>query len=307
MIANIQKTKHKKESNKMVKKANTTSEVIQAPRAQTNSMQKRSFFESDTLEGAMKVAELLSKSSFVPKEYRGEENQPNIIVALDMAMRIGASPLAVMQNMHVIQGRPSWSSPFIIATINSCGRFTPIKFRLHAGPDKDELMVYEYSWKDNQGVKKTGKKEVTIRNISCVAYATDIDSGELLEGTKIDMKMVVAEGWYTKAGSKWPTMGGHMIRYRSAAFFGRLYCPEMLMGMQAQDEVRDVVYNDKGGDVIEVQTIVQDVTDVEVQSDAQETVDELNEDIFANDVNQETPEQREEAVEDGSNAETTNA
>lgn len=30
-----------------------------------------------------------------------------------------------------------------------------------------------------------------------------------------------------------------MLRYRAAAFFGRLHCPEILMGMQSQDEVID--------------------------------------------------------------------
>jgi hypothetical protein len=31
-----------------------------------------------------------------------------------------------------------------------------------------------------------------------------------------------------------------MMRYRSATFFGRLYCPERLLGMPAADEVEDI-------------------------------------------------------------------
>jgi hypothetical protein len=52
--------------------------------------------------------------------------------------------------------------------------------------------------------------------------------------------MAVAEGWYTKNGSKWRTMPELMLRYRAAAFFGRLYAPDILMGMHSDDEVRDI-------------------------------------------------------------------
>ena len=52
--------------------------------------------------------------------------------------------------------------------------------------------------------------------------------------------MAKEEGWSTKAGSKWKTMPELMLRYRSATFFGRLYAPEILMGMHSADEVQDV-------------------------------------------------------------------
>jgi len=53
--------------------------------------------------------------------------------------------------------------------------------------------------------------------------------------------MAAAEGWATKAGSKWKTMPELMLRYRAAAFFGRLYAPDILMGMQTAEEAVDVV------------------------------------------------------------------
>ena len=36
-------------------------------------------------------------------------------------------------------------------------------------------------------------------------------------------------------------MPDQMLRYRAAAFFGRIYAPELLMGLPAADEVRDTV------------------------------------------------------------------
>ena len=74
---------------------------------------------------------------------------------------------------------------------------------------------------------------------SCIAWTTD-RSGERLEGPEVSIAMAKAEGWLGKSGSKWQTMPELMLRYRSAAFFGRLYAPDILMGMQSDDEIKDV-------------------------------------------------------------------
>src|SRR5690606_28728464 len=60
--------------------------------------------------------------------------------------------------------------------------------------------------------------------------------------------MAHAEGWVSKNGSKWKTMPELMIRYRAAAFFGRLYAPEITMGMHTQEEVMDIPYEDVAAD-----------------------------------------------------------
>ena len=52
--------------------------------------------------------------------------------------------------------------------------------------------------------------------------------------------MAKKEQWATKAGSKWQTMPELMIRYRAAAFWGRLYASDLLLGMQSQEEVVDI-------------------------------------------------------------------
>ena len=57
------------------------------------------------------------------------------------------------------------------------------------------------------------------------------------------MEMAVKEGWYGKAGSKWQTMEEVMLRYRTASFFGKLYAPELLMGMQSVEEAQDTTFS----------------------------------------------------------------
>lgn len=171
------------------------------------------FNDKQSFEHAQRVSKMLGSSSLVPKDY--QNNIPNIMIALEMANRIGASPLMVMQNLNIIQGRPSWSSQFIISALNSCKRFSPLRFKMEGEGD-------EYG---------------------CTAWAKD-HSGEILEGPKVTWKMAKDEGWSTKGGSKWKTMPELMFRYRAAAFFGRLYAPDVLMGMGSADEADDIVANE---------------------------------------------------------------
>lgn len=186
-------------------------------------------------ESAQRIAKALASSDMVPQSYQG--NMGNCLVALDISQRTTAGLLAVMQSLHVIQGRPSWSSQFIIAALNSCGRFSPLRYRVEK-LDKKKI-AYEY-WDGAKGnrTKKTGTVEISDQ--SCVAWCYDLETREVLEGPPATMEMAVLEGWYTKNDSKWKTMPDLMIRYRAAAFFGRLYAPEILMGMQTVEEVEDV-------------------------------------------------------------------
>ena len=72
---------------------------------------------------AQRIAASLADLRLVPNAYRGQQGLPNCIVAIEIANRMGMSPFQVMQNLNVINGRPSWSSQFIIGLIQGCGRF----------------------------------------------------------------------------------------------------------------------------------------------------------------------------------------
>ena len=188
------------------------------------------FSNAASFESAQRMALALVSSNIVPEQYRGKENIGNAIVALEMAQRIGASPLAVMQNHNIIPGRPSWSSTFIIAALNSCGRFAPIRFEVTGDGD----------------------------DRSCIAWTTD-KTGERLEGPPASIAMAKAEGWYAKNGSKWKTMPELMLRYRAAAFFGRLYAPDVLNGMHATEEVEDFGSSPRNVTAREESPILDDV------------------------------------------------
>lgn len=166
--------------------------------------------ETAAFELVQRQAKMLASSTLVPKEFQG--NMANCAIGLNIAKRLGADPFMVLQNIDVIHGRPSFRATFLIAMVNASGRFSPIKFKL-----------------DGEGADRT-----------CYAYATDKASGETVEGPVVSMAMAKAEGWSTKSGSKWLTMPELMLRYRAAAFFARLYAPDITLGMQTAEEVEDI-------------------------------------------------------------------
>ena len=163
-------------------------------------------------EDAQRIAKALASSTLIPPQFQGQQGFANCLVALEIANRMRMSPFQVMQNLHIIHGRPSWSSQFIIGLINGCGRFIPLRYEI------------------------SGKGDT----LACTAVATEIATGEELRGPEVTMAMAKREGWATKSGSKWATMPELMIRYRAAAFWGRLFIPELLVGIHTQEEVMDV-------------------------------------------------------------------
>lgn len=182
-------------------------------------------FSIDMFREAWKVAEQLSKSKLIPTTF--QNNPPDCIIAMEMAQRIGASIFSVMQSLYIVHGRPGWSAQFIIAALNSCGRFSPLRFDIEGEDDER----------------------------TCTAWALEKGTNEKLSGPPVSIGTSKKEGWYDKNGSKWKTMPELMLRYRAATFFGRLYAPDILMGMRTAEELQDI-------DVIDVapSTLADDLT-----------------------------------------------
>ena len=156
-----------------------------------------------------RVANMLSQTSIIPATYQGKPY--DCFVALEMATRMGVSPLVVMQNMYVVKGKPAWAGQACTMFINSCGKFAGVKH------------VY------------TGEKGTDSRG--CYVTATRISDGIQVNGVEVTIAMAKAEGW--TSNTKWRNMPELMLAYRASAFFARVHCPEALMGVQLVDEIYD--------------------------------------------------------------------
>lgn len=160
-----------------------------------------------------RMGNMFAQSDLVPAQFKG--NLPNCTIAVDMAMRLGSNPLLVMQNLYVVQGRPAWSSQFLIATFNASGKYSSIR----------------YEFEGQEGADDWG----------CRAVSTELKTGEKLVGPLINIKLAKANGWFGKSGSKWQTMPEQMLRYRAAAWFIRTIAPEIALGLSTVEEVKDTI------------------------------------------------------------------
>lgn len=197
------------------------------------------FSDAQSFNTALRMSQCLASSTVVPKEYQG--NVGNCMIAIEMASRINTSPMMVMQNLYIVNGRPAWSSQWIISMISRSRRY------------KTELQ-FEFGHNHEDG------------GLSCCAWAEDW-SGHKVYGPKITMTMANAEGWVNKNGSKWKTMPEVMIQYRAASFFGRMNCPDMIMGIYSQEEVLDMNEIPTDGFALVMDPATGEVVETEVEKD----------------------------------------
>lgn len=158
-----------------------------------------------------RMAQLLLASNIIPQNYR--DKLPDCVIAIDMANRLGVSPLVIMQNSQIVQGNFSWKGTACKAMIDGCGKY-----------------------------KKSRYVEVGERNTDSWGYYLEAEEkdGTVVKGVTVDIAMAKAEGWYNKTGSKWKTMPELMLKYRAAAFFFRTECASLAMGFLTAEEQEDI-------------------------------------------------------------------
>lgn len=177
------------------------------------------FLDTNMFNQTWRAANLLSKSTILPEQYRGKPE--NCFLGLTMARQLDQNPITFLQKTYVIQGKMGMEAQLVIALVNTRGPF-------------DGPIRWEIEWDSEIKSKR--------KPVACTAYATHLKTGEKCEVT-ITWDTVEKEGWSKKGGSKWLTMPEMMFRYRSAAFLARLYCPEVMMGLYTKEELDDLADN----------------------------------------------------------------
>lgn len=176
------------------------------------------FSDKDAFNNLYKIGQYFAASTLVPQNY---QNKPmDCAIAVDMANRMGVSPMMVMQNLYVVKGKPSWSGQACMSMIKASKDF------------KDAHHVY------------TGEKGTDTWG--CYVTATRVSTGERVDGPEVTIKTAKDEGWYSKKDkfgnetSKWQTIPENMLAYRAAAFFARIHIPNALMGCYVEGEAEDI-------------------------------------------------------------------
>ena len=156
-----------------------------------------------SLDEALRFAEVLAKSSIVPKDFSG--NPGNILVAIQWGMELGLQPMQAMQNIAVINGRPALWGDAVIALVRS----SPLCEYVYEELDGDVATCR---------VKRRGEDE-QVRTFSMV-----------------DAK---AAGLSGKQGP-WTQYPKRMLQMRARAFALRDVFADVLRGMPVAEEVMDM-------------------------------------------------------------------
>lgn len=202
---------------------------------------KRLELDTQSFELEQRRASALSKSAFFPKDLQGDI--ASAIQIHDLSKRMNISVLEIAQSVYLIYGRPSFATTFLVARLNQSGLIAGA-LRTVISDDKQKA--------------------------HCIA--TDVATGEEMEGMEITMEIAHKEGWVSKKGSKWQTMPELMLRKRAQSFFIKEYYPQVMFGMQSQEELIDAEVVDTYEVASKEDTLNQYLTKAAVEPSLQEVV-----------------------------------
>jgi hypothetical protein len=122
-------------------------------------------FEIGSLKDAMEYSKLIADSDLAPKDYRGKAG--NVLIAIQFGSEIGLLPLQAIQNIAVINGRPTVWGDAMIALVQSHPLCEYIKEYMKDGTAfctvkrrGEEEYTYEFSKEDAKQANLLGKAGV---------------------------------------------------------------------------------------------------------------------------------------------------
>lgn len=165
------------------------------------------FMNPTTIDEAIKVAEYLANSTIVPKDFQGKPG--NVLVAIQWGQEVGLTAMAALQNIAVINGRPSLWGDAIIALVRASGALVSIL---------EEL--------DGEGDQMVATCTVTRRGETPVSRSFSMDDAK-----KANL---------AKKEGPWQQYPKRMLQLRARGFALRDVFPDVLKGLYVAEEARDM-------------------------------------------------------------------
>lgn len=167
------------------------------------------FMIVQNLAQAKECAKIIASSGFCPKSFQGKPD--DVLVALQMGSELGLKPMQALQNIAIINGRPSLYGDAMIAVCRQAANF--------------EYIHEEYDEKDNSytcRAKRKGEPEVV---------------------QKFSEKDARAAKLWGKPGP-WTDYPKRMLQMRARGFALRDCFPDLLRGIVDQSEAGDYVVSE---------------------------------------------------------------
>lgn len=173
----------------------------------SNALTLKTSLEPTTLQEAMKFSDILASSSMVPRDFQGKPG--NVLVAIQWGREVGLGPLQALQNIAVINGRPSIWGDAAIALVRG---------------HPDCLSVQEGV--EGEGEARQGWCEVARR-------------GEQPQRRTFSVADAKRAGLWGKSGP-WTQYPDRMLQLRARGFAIRDVFPDALRGVITREEAEDM-------------------------------------------------------------------
>ena len=163
-----------------------------------------------SIDEAMRMAEIMAKSEMVPKDYK---NQPgNVLVAVQMGLELGLKPVQSLQNIAVINGRPAiWG---------------------------DGMRALIMSASDLAGINES--LDETTMTATCIISRNINGNVTSFTGSFSKTEAENAKLWGQNTWAKYPK---RMLQWRAFGFAARDAYADRLKGIQLAEEVMDIPTN----------------------------------------------------------------
>lgn len=176
--------------------------------------------ELRSLEEMWRFAQYVAASGLAPK---GIESPQAIIVALQMGAEVGLTPMASLQNIAVVNGRPSIWGDAMLAVCRGSGLF-------------DEKAFAE-KWYDDQGNELPVHQREKAFAATCAVRR--LPDGAIVESA-FNLNQAKEAGLLSKGGP-WKTYPARMLQMRARSFALRDGFSDVLRGFKSAEETRDTI------------------------------------------------------------------
>lgn len=174
------------------------------------------YLDTGLFEQLQRVAKMMSSSALVPEHLRNVpargdqkaiDRSADCFLVVTQALRWGMDPFSAAQHTFVLSGKLGYEGKLIAALINASGKTVGNLKPIYEGPK--------------------GKPERRVRIVARIKGETE----------DRDVEGSVAE-WATQ-NAKWKEIPDQMLMYRGAREWARRHMPEVMLGIQSDDEVED--------------------------------------------------------------------
>jgi len=153
------------------------------------------------MNSAMRMAEMMANGRLVPQHL--QKSPADCLMVIEQAMRWGMSPFAVAQATSVVQGKLMYEGKLVAAALHTSGALA-------------SRLDYDYSG--------TGDDRVVTVSATRVGESSPRSIMARLGDVKTNNKV-------------WQTQPDQQLSYAGARIWARRYCPEVMLGVYAPEEM----------------------------------------------------------------------